>query len=620
MSDKRVVADKMGFGPPGRGHLMGGAQRAADSRAAVRRLWAYLGPHRKGLIIGSIMVAITTGLTLVTPYLTGLAIDEYILRHDLPGLARIALIMVVVSALAAVGTQAQTVIMIKVSQRTIRDIRRDLFSRLQALPLRFFDKHPHGELMSRLTNDTETITNALGETVAQLVSAVLSLVGAGGAMIWLNWRLAIVSLLTLPAVVLFTRTIAGHTRQGFRDRQSSLGTLNGIIEETITGQRVVKVCGREQQAIESFDTANDRLRRTATRAWIVVGLMGPIMGLMRNVDFAIISGVGGWMVVKDLATVGTVIAFINYARNFTRPIHEIANLYGTIQSAFAGAERVFAVIDEQPEPADADDALALVKPKGEVVFDHVDFGYVPDVPVLQDVTFTAAPGKTIALVGPTGAGKTTIINLLTRFYDIDAGKITIDGHDIRHIKRDTLRRSLGIVLQDMVLFADTVRENIRYGRLDATDEEIEQAARLANADAFIRHLPHGYETPLTDVGSSLSQGQRQLLAIARAVLADPEILILDEATSSVDTRTELHIQEAMLRLMEGRTSFVIAHRLSTIRKADCILVIDDGRIVERGTHAELLRQEGLYFRMHNAHLAALSGAEVTVAVPEGAPE
>ncbi len=326
------------------------------------------------------------------------------------------------------------------------------------------------------------------------------------------------------------------------------------------------------------------------------------------------------MVVKDLATVGTVIAFINYARNFTRPIHEIANLYGTIQSAFAGAERVFAVIDEQPEPEDAADAVALDKPKGEVVFDHVDFGYVPEVPVLQDVTFCAAPGQTIALVGPTGAGKTTIINLLTRFYDIDAGKITIDGHDIRHIRRDTLRRSLGIVLQDMVLFADTVRENIRYGRLDATDEEIEQAARLANADGFIRHLPHGYETPLTDVGSSLSQGQRQLLAIARAVLADPEILILDEATSSVDTRTELHIQEAMLRLMEGRTSFVIAHRLSTIRNADCILVIDNGRIVERGTHAELLRREGLYFRMHNAHLAALSGVQTTVTVPEGAPE
>jgi len=607
MSDKRVVAEKMGFGPPGHHHMGGGGQKADDYRAVVRRLWGYLIPHRVGLILGSLLVAVTTGLTLLTPYLTGLAVDEYIIKNDLRGLAWVSLLFVAVSVLAALATWGQTVVMIRVSQRTIRDIRRDLFSRLQNLPLRFFDRNTHGELMSRLTNDTETITNALGEAVTQLVASALSVIGAGGAMIMLNWRLAIFSLATLPLVVLITRTVATRTRTGFRARQSSLGALNGIVEETITGQRVVKTCGREQQVIGAFDAANDELRRTATRAWIFVGLMGPLMGLVRNADFAIISGVGGWFVVKDLATVGTVIAFINYARNFTRPIHEIANLYGMIQSAFAGAERVFAVIDEKPELADDTEAVALQDARGEVVFDHVSFGYDEGVPVLRDVSFRAEPGQTIALVGPTGAGKTTIINLLTRFYDIDEGCIRVDGRDIRHLQRESLRKTLGIVLQDTFLFTDTVRENIRYGRLDATDEDVQAAARLANADAFIRHLPHGYDTPLTDAGVSLSQGQRQLLAISRAVLADPGILILDEATSSVDTRTEVHIQQAMLRLMEGRTSFVIAHRLSTIRQADCILVIDGGRIVERGTHAELLAASGLYHQLHNAHRDALVG-------------
>jgi ATP-binding cassette subfamily B multidrug efflux pump len=376
------------------------------------------------------------------------------------------------------------------------------------------------------------------------------------------------------------------------------GDLNGIIEETITGQRVVKAYVREQAVIAEFDVANQKLRRASTWAEAFAGFMGPSMNLINNLGLAIVAGAGGWIALQGLATVGTIASFINYARQFSRPLSQFAQLYAQIQGAIAGAERVFAVLDEVPELTDAPDALPLDQVVGDVVFEDVCFGYEPDVPVLKQVDFHAEPGQTIALVGPTGAGKTTIINLLTRFYDIDSGQIGVDGRDIRQLKRADLRRKLGIVLQDTFLFSDTVMENIRYGRLDATDEEVIAAAKLANADQFIHRLPQGYETQLSERGSNLSQGQRQLLAIARAILAEPGILILDEATSSVDTRTEKSIQEAMLRLMEGRTSFVIAHRLSTIRKADDILVINDGQIIERGSHQELLAREGFYYNLY----------------------
>jgi ATP-binding cassette subfamily B multidrug efflux pump len=377
-----------------------------------------------------------------------------------------------------------------------------------------------------------------------------------------------------------------------------LGELNGIIEETITGQRVVKAYAREQTAIEQFDAANHRLRRASTYAQIFAGTLGPLNNFVNNVGFAVVAGAGGWMAVQGLATVGTIAAFVNYARQFARPLNEISNLYNAIQSAIAGAERVFEIIDEVPELQDAPDARPLTHVQGEVVLEDVCFGYKEGVPVLKHVSLHAAAGQTIALVGPTGAGKTTIVNLLTRFYDVDGGRIAIDGVDIRQVAKDDLRCKLGIVLQDTFLFSDTVMENIRYGRLDASDEEVIAAAKLANADQFIYRLPQGYATPLSERGSNISQGQRQLLAIARAALADPGILILDEATSSVDTRTEKNIQEAMLRLMEGRTSFVIAHRLSTIRQADEILVVNDGKIIERGTHEALLAQRGFYYNLY----------------------
>jgi ATP-binding cassette subfamily B protein len=517
--------------------------------------------------------------------------------------------------LASVGTWVQTVIMVLIAQGTVRDLRRDAFHKLQTLPLRFFDTHPHGDIMSRLTNDTETVNAALGQTVTQFVSSVLAVSGSVAAMLALNWRLALVTIATAPLGFFLAHLIAIATRESFRQRQKDLGELNGFVEECISGQRVNKVYRREAHAVEQFDAANFALRQSGTKAGILSGIMGPAMNFSRNFGFAVLVWVGGWMVVRGWATLGTVAAFITYAQNFSRPLNQIASLWGMIQSSIAGAERVFTILDEAPEPPDAADAVALHQVRGEVEFDHVTFGYDPQHPVLTDVSFHVQPGQTIALVGATGAGKTTIINLLTRFYDVDSGAIRLDGQDIRHIRRADLRRALGIVLQDTVLFADTVRENIRYGRPDATDEEVMEAARLANAAGFIRRLPHGFDTILTEAGGGLSQGQRQLLAIARAILADPAVLVLDEATSSVDTRTEVHIQQAMLRLMQGRTAFVIAHRLNTIRNADCILVVQDGRIVERGTHAELMAAQGVYWRSHTTQFGEIISPPNPAGIP-----
>ncbi|RYG70957.1 ABC transporter ATP-binding protein [bacterium] len=573
------------------------AAKPKDAVTTLKRLWGYLSPQKAALLATGITVTASSGLTLLGPYLLGRAIDGYITKSDLPGLKQVLLLMLVVYLMTSLLTWVQSVIMVGVAANAVRNLRRDLFEKLAHMPLRFFDTRPHGDVMSRLTNDVENVNQTLSDTLTTLISGLLTLVGAAILMVLLSIPLTVIAVGTIVLLsVGLNRWIVSHTREAFRSQQTNLGSLNSLIEETVGGQRTVVAFRRQQTVLTRFDEANSELRTASTRAQTYSGFTGPLMNGTGNLSLALVVGAGGVLALRGFATVGTIAAFLSYTRQFARPLNDIANLFNSIQGAIAGAERVFEVLDEEVE-VDAEGAKPLGTIRGEVVFDHVDFSYVAGTPVLRDVSLRALPGQTIALVGPTGAGKTTIINLLTRFYEIDSGTISIDGEDIRGIAKNDLRRQLGIVLQDTFLFSGTVRDNIAYGRLDAPLEDVKRAATLANADVFIRRLPQGYDTVLSERAGNLSQGQRQLLAIARAILADPRILILDEATSSVDTRTEIQIQEAMRRLMAGRTSFVIAHRLSTIREADQILVLSGGQIIERGTDLELMSQGGFYARM-----------------------
>jgi ATP-binding cassette subfamily B multidrug efflux pump len=579
-------------------------EKARDVRGALHRLLARLQPYSLALVFVFILVAAGTLLGLVGPYLMGVAIDKFIAADDIAGLLNTVLLMLGAYLGSWLAQSIQGVIVARISQNTMRALRRELFDHLQTLSLRFFDRRQPGELMSRLTNDLDAITRVLSQNVTELFSGMLTLVGVLVMMFAINFWLALASMIVFPLMLGLVGFVGKRTRAGFREFQTRIGQLNGQLEEMFGGQRVIQAFGQEGRMLADFDVANEAVRRVGIHANSYAMLIPPLMGILSNANIAILAGLGGWMTLQGWATVGTIVAFYTYSRRFADPLRQLGNLYNQLQSALAGAERVFELLDERPELTDIPDAKPLDDIAGEVIFDHVDFAYVDDVPVIKDMSLRAEPGRTIALVGPTGAGKTTMVNLLTRFYDIDDGAITIDAHDIRDVQKASLRRRLGIVLQDTYLFSESVMDNIRYGRLDASDEEVVAAAKLANADQFIRRLPKGYDTELSERGSNLSQGQRQLLAIARAVLADPAILVLDEATSSVDTRTEVHIQEALLRLMEGRTSFVIAHRLSTIRNADKILVINDGEIIERGTHEELLAQRGFY---HNLYMSQFKG-------------
>ena len=611
MSGRNSPKEERGEGPSQgmrRGHrMMGNIDKAKDPGGALKRLLNYLSPYRTQLFIISILTLGSTLISLTGPYLVSIAIDEYIIPRDFDGLVRISSLIAGVYVIASITDMLASWVMATISQKSLKKLREELFEHIQTLSLGYFDKQPAGDLMSRLTNDVDAIGAALSQNVTQLIRNFITLVGIIVVMFRLNIWLAFASLVVLPIMVILTAVVGKRTRTSFRGLQRSLGKLNSVMQENITGQKVVIAFSQQETVNSKFVRSNNEVKELGIQAMTYAMLIPPLMGILSNANIAIVAGLGSWLALQGLTTVGTISAFITYSRQFANPLRHFANLYNSIQSALAGAERVFEVLDTEPELTDDPDAISVDDFIGDVKFKDVDFSYVKDIPVLKDIDLEASKGQTVALVGPTGAGKTTIVNVLTRFYEIQDGSIHIDGNDIRRIKKDDLRRQLGIVLQDVFLFSGSVLDNIRYGRLDATEEEIINAAKLANADNFIRRLPHGYQTELSERAGNLSQGQRQLISIARAIVADPAILILDEATSSVDTRTEMQIQEALLNLMKGRTSFVIAHRLSTIRNADQVLVINNGEIIERGTHKELLEKRGFY---HNLYMSQFKGTYV----------
>ena len=599
----------MGMRGPGRGHGRNVfVEKPKNAKATVLHLVQYIGSSRY-LVLGMLAVMIgVTLLQLAAPTLQGQAIDQMTLQDgsltvDMVRVTRTLGLLAVVYLCTAVLQYLQGICSALLSQATVRKMRTDLFNRIVKLPVRYIDTHQHGDIMSRMTNDVENISQVVSQSLGSLFSGALTIVGAIAIMLYHSPALTCLSFVTVLLSTISTAKMSKYMRKYFSRQSSLLGELNGFAEEMITGYHTVVAYSREERAQQEFDRISGELRKTGIMAQLLGGIMGPLMNVIGNIGFLLIAAFGGYFALQGWISIGVIQAFILYSKQFTRPINELANLYGQLQTAIAGAERVFAILDSQPEVDDGQKALGQVK--GDIDFNHIFFSYVPGKPVLKDFDFHVKQGQRIAIVGATGSGKTTVVNLLTRFYDIDQGSILLDGVDIRDIPKRDLRSQIAIVLQDTVLFSDTIAGNIRYGKLDADMDAVKRAAQTANADVFVERLPEGYETPLSESGSNLSQGQRQLLSIARAVLADPSILILDEATSSVDTRTELHIQEAMLALMENRTSLIIAHRLSTIRTADNIIVVDDGRIVESGNHEELLRRQGVYYRLYQNQFAGL---------------
>lgn len=573
---------------------------ARNTKGTVLRVWNYMGYQKAALTFVIFLVFVTTLLGLLGPYLMGVIIDQYIVPKDLNGTARMCLLLIAIYGVTVLLTWLQTFVMVNVALKTIQKIRQDIFEKIQTFSLRFFDVRSQGDLMSRVTNDIDNLNQALTQSVVQIISSALTFIGVTIAMFALDWILAIVTLITVPIMFFVTKKLVTYSGKNFAKRQRDLGELNGFIEEAITGADVTTLYGKEKETVQTFNKINEQLRVSATKADTFSAFIFPSMNFINNLGMGLVIGAGSVMVLNGMTTVGVIAAFINYSRQFSRPLSQFATLMNTIQAAVAGGERVFEIMDEVPEIQNKKDACIVQNLQGHVALENVSFGYEENKTILKEVSLKAQPGETIALVGPTGSGKTTIINLLTRFYDIQQGQIHIDGKDIKDYDINSLRSKIGVVLQDTYLFAGTIMDNIRYGRLDASDDEVINAAKAASAHSFIKHLPNQYETKIASEGSNLSQGQKQLLAIARAILADADILILDEATSNIDTRTELQIQEGLNNLMKGRTSFVIAHRLKTIEKADQILVIKDGSILERGNHESLMEDRGFYFDLYTS--------------------
>ncbi|WP_432805968.1 ABC transporter ATP-binding protein [Halalkalibacter oceani] len=613
MTDQKKTTAKAGQsggggGPFGSGHRAAGmpGEKPKEFKKTLRRLARYLKPQAGKLILVGIAALVGTLFNVISPKLLGDAtsslFDSFVqsVGVDFAFLGQLLFWLLVLYTVSSLFMYVQQYVMAGVSQRMIASMRKEVNEKLSRLPLRYFDKHSHGDLLSRAVNDIDNINTSMQQALTQIITSVITIVGIIVMMLVINPLLTLVVCVTLPLSVLVIRFIAGRSQKYFVNQQAELGAVNGHIEEMFTGHQVVKAYGHEEEAIKRFDKMNDRLYTAGWKSQFISGIMMPMMTFIGNLGYVLVSIAGGILVINGSIRIGDVQAFIQYTQQISHPMAQAAGIANMIQSALASAERIFTLLDEQEEKPETETVTDLQQVKGRITFDHISFGYDKDQPVINDVTLEVEPGQTVAIVGPTGAGKTTLINLLMRFYEVDRGRILLDGIDYAKLSREQVRSRFAMVLQDTWLFNGTIRENIAYGREGATEEDIIQAAKSAYADDFIRTLPDGYDTVLGEDATNISQGQRQLLTIARAILSDPLILILDEATSNVDTRTEMNIQKAMNEMMKDRTSFVIAHRLSTIRDADRILVMNHGDIIEQGTHQELLDQNGFYAELYNS--------------------
>lgn len=604
-SQPRVIGPGGPGGNRGNMHARIMREKPKNIKGTLSKLLRYIGRSKFLVLLLFFIVIASTFFNLCGPELQGRAIDSISvdevsgrLSVDFDALIHSLTLMGIVYILSSLVQFAQGILSARISQSTVYSLRKDLFRKISHLPIQYLDTHKHGDIMSRMTNDVDHVSHTISSSIASLISSVLTLIGALIMMLIKSWQMALISMITIPLTLFVSATLSKYMRKYFVRRQQLLGELNGQIEEMVSGYKTVMAYGKEEMACDRFAKTSEEFRKCGILANVWGGIMGPCHNIINNLNYLIVAAFGGYFTMTGIISVGDIQAIIQYSRQFSQPINQIANQYAEILTAIAGAERVFAILDTPDEVDNGTKRLSENNLRGQIEFKNIDFAYTPDKPVLKNLNLTVKPGQKVAIVGATGSGKTTIVNLLTRFYDIDSGEVLLDGVDIRDIPKKDLRGAIGIVLQDTVLFSDTIARNIRYGRLDATDEEMHHAARMSNSARFIDRLPDGYETVLTQSGGNLSQGQRQLLAISRAVLADPKILILDEATSNVDTRTEMHIQQAMVALMKNRTSLIIAHRLSTIRDADVIVVIKDGQVAEAGDHDTLIAQGGEYYTLY----------------------
>ena len=603
-------------GPGGGGPMNSriNVEKPKNLKKTIGRLIKYIGKSGAILVMLLFIMLAVTVIDLLGPLFQQKAIDTFKIDKltgattvNFDELKGYLIVMAIIFTFSAILNFAQGLLSAKLSQTTVFIMRNDLFKKISHLPISYTDSHKHGDIMSRMTNDVENVSNAVSQSITMLISSVITFVGAFFMMVYYSWQITIIAILTIPITILVSTNLAKFMRKYFVRQQKLLGKLNGEVEEMVTSYKTVVAYGKEEKAVANFAAESEALRKNSISARVWGSIMGPVMNFLGNFQYVLIAATGGFMMIRGMdITVGYIQALLQYSKKLTHPINQIANQYSAILTALAAAERIFEIMDSEDEIDNGKLDFDTENMKGEIVFKDVDFSYVPGKPVLKDLNLTVKPGQKIAIVGATGSGKTTIVNLLTRFYEIDKGEITVDGVNITNIPKETLRKAIAIVLQDTVLFCDTIKTNIKYGNQNATDEDIKKAAHTSNADRFIERLPEGYNTELTEAGSNLSQGQRQLLAISRAVLADPKILILDEATSSVDTRTEMHIQQAMVNLMKNRTSLIIAHRLSTIRDADIIVVLSGGVIVESGNHEELLAKGGEYYKLYSNQFAGVA--------------